>query len=275
MVQNALFAGIPGSPPALAQRLAQGSGGSPGVQPSIPAICLRCRRPRPRGSSGRPLVSNRKKSPVRKRLLLKLKFSFVTAQSGPVPIASSEERRALSGEGWKLLSLLRTALQNSICSGKDCPCSQTGRGGHTGSWSCLSFPPTEQLCGHPPPMGLLVASVQIPFPQLVRRSSLFPAHQAHFKNSFLLCFSRCLLAHLAAALSWAEYLREGWEVVLWAWRGFLFFFFSFLYILFIFWAGLLPWVWAICIWQASVFLTGNISPSLWAALQHDLLRAKK
>lgn len=164
---------------------------------------------------------------MRKRLLLKLKFSFVTAQSGPVPIASSEERRALSGEGWKLLSLLRTALQNSICSGKDCPCSQTGRGGHTGSWSCLSFPPTEQLCGHPPPMGLLVASVQIPFPQLVRRSSLFPAHQAHFKNSFLLCFSRCLLAHLAAALSWAEYLREGWEVVLWAWRGFLFFFFFF------------------------------------------------
>lgn len=82
----------------------------------------------------------------------------------------------------------------------------------------------EQRCRRPW-MGLLVASVQIPFPWQVRWSPLFRVHQIHFKNSFLLCFSCCLLAHLAAGLSWVGYLREGWEDVLWAWREFTFFFY--------------------------------------------------
>jgi len=87
----------------------------------------------------------------------------------------------------------------------------------------------EQRCGR---LGLLVGSLQVPFPWQLRRSALSPAHQGHFKNSFLLCFSCCLLARLALGCHGQETSEEGRGMCCELRGNFTFF------ILFIFWAGL-------------------------------------
>lgn len=52
--------------------------------------------------------------------------------------------------------------------------------------------------------------MHVPVPGQVRSSSLCSLRiRWRFTNSFLLCFSCCLLAHPAAGLPWAGYLGEG------------------------------------------------------------------